>query len=59
MMGRLIRQLKGCGRRAERADTIMREHEARSAPERRQIKARVKAIERLVQQLEEDTKTWH
>ncbi|TNC05571.1 hypothetical protein FHD68_03680 [Paracoccus marcusii] len=59
MMGRLIRQLTGHGRRAEEADTIMREHMNESAPEKRAIKARVRAIERLVEQLEKDTQTWH
>lgn len=59
MMGRLIRQLTGHGRRAEKADTIMRDHMADSAPEKRAIKARVAAIERLVQQLEKDTTAWH
>ncbi|WP_167550361.1 hypothetical protein [Paracoccus marcusii] len=58
-MGRLIRQLTGHGRRAEEADTIMREHMNESAPEKRAIKARVRAIERLVEQLEKDTQTWH
>ena len=42
MMGRLIRQLTGHGRRAERADTNMREHMTDSAPEKRPIKARVR-----------------
>ena len=55
MMGRLIRQLTGHGRRAEKADAIMRDHMNESAPEKRAIKARVAAIERLVQQLEKDT----
>ena len=59
MMGRLIRQLTGHGRRAEKADTIMREHMTDSAPERWAMTARVAAIERLVQQLENDTQTWH
>lgn len=59
MMGRLIRQLTGHGRRAEKADTIMRDHMTDSAPEKRAIKARVAAIERLVQQLEKDTTAWH
>jgi hypothetical protein len=59
MMGRLIRQLTGHGRRAEKADTIMREHMTDSAPEKRAIKARVRAIERLVEQLEKDTTAWH
>lgn len=59
MMGRLIRQLTGHGRRAEKADKIMRDHMTNSAPEKRTIKARVMAIERLVQQLEKDTTAWH
>ena len=59
MMGRLIRQLTGHGRRAEKADTIMRDHMTDSAPEKRAIKARVAAIERLVQQLEKDTTASH
>lgn len=59
MMGRLIRQLTGHGRRAEKADMIMRDHMTDSAPEKREIKARVAAIERLVQQLEKDTTAWH
>ena len=58
MMGRLIRQLTGHGRRAEKADTIMRDHMTDSAPEKRAIKARNAAIERLVQQLERDATTW-
>ncbi|TJZ86173.1 hypothetical protein [Paracoccus hibiscisoli] len=59
MMGRLIRQLTGHGRRAERADTIMRDHMESSAPEKRAIKARVAAIERLVEKLEKDANTCH
>ena len=58
MMGRLIRQLPGHGRREAKADEIRREHQAQSAPEKRAIKARVAAIERLVQQLEKDARTW-
>lgn len=59
MMGRLIRQLTGHGRREAKAEEIMREHLVASAPQKRAIKARVAAIERLVQQLERDTKQWH
>ncbi|QBX34577.1 hypothetical protein E4191_07535 [Paracoccus liaowanqingii] len=58
MMGRLLRQLTGHGRRAEKADTLIRDHMAETAPQKRAIKARVAAIERLVQQLEKDTQTW-
>ncbi|MFN4062327.1 MAG: hypothetical protein ACK4IA_16460 [Paracoccus hibiscisoli] len=59
MMGRLIRQLTGHGRRAERADSIMRDHLKESAPEKRAIKARVAAIERLVEKLEKDANACH
>lgn len=59
MMGRLIRHLTGHGRRAERADTIMRDHMTETAPEKRAIKARLAAIERLVAHLEKDTTKWH
>jgi len=59
MMGRLIRQLTGHGRREAKADEIMREHLEKSAPEKRAIKARVAAVERLVQQLEKEVATWH
>ena len=55
MMGRLIRQLTGHGRRAKNADTIMREHITDSAPEKWAIKARVRAFERFVEQLKKDT----
>ena len=41
MMGRLIRQLTGHGKREAKADEIMREHLERSAPEKRAIKARM------------------
>lgn len=58
MMGRLIRQLTGHVRREARADEIMREHQVQSAPEKRAIKARVAAVERLVQKLEKDVTTW-
>lgn len=58
MMGRLIRQLTGHGRREAKADEIMREYRKEAAPEKRAIKARVAAIERLVQQLEKDARTW-
>jgi hypothetical protein len=58
MMGRLIRQLTGHGRREAKTDEIMREHLAQSAPEKRAIKARVAAVERLVQQLEREVTTW-
>ena len=57
MMGRLIRQLTGHGRREAKADEIMREHLEKSAPEKRAIKARVAAVERLVQQLEKKVVT--
>jgi hypothetical protein len=59
MMGRLIRQLTGHGRREAKAEAIMREHLEKSAPEKRAIKARVAAVERLVQQLEKEVTTWH
>ena len=59
MMGRLIRQLTGHGRREAKAEEIMREHLEKSAPEKRAIKARVAAVERLVQQLEKEVATWH
>ncbi|QIR84995.1 hypothetical protein [Paracoccus sp. AK26] len=59
MMGRLIRQLTGHGRREAKAEEIMREHLKKSAPEKRAIKARVAAVERLVQQLEKEVSTWH
>ncbi|WP_347139422.1 hypothetical protein [Paracoccus sp. SSK6] len=59
MMGRLIRQLTGHGRREAKADEIMREYEAETAPEKRAIKARVAAVERLVRKLEEDVTAWH
>ena len=58
MMGRLICQLTGRGRREAKADEIMRDYEAEAAPQKRAIKARVAAIERLVQQLEKDTTAW-
>ncbi|WP_268943998.1 hypothetical protein [Paracoccus benzoatiresistens] len=58
MMGRLIRHLTGHGRREAKADEIMREYEAETAPEKRAIKARVAAVERLVQQLEREVTTW-
>ena len=59
MMGRLIRQLTGHGRREAKAEEIMREHLEKSAPEKRAIKARVAAVERLVQQLEKEVTQWH
>lgn len=59
MMGRLMRKLFGHGRREQRADEIMREHLAQTAPEKRAIKARGLAIERLVEQLQKDTTAWH
>ena len=58
MMGRLICQLTGRGRREAKADEIMRDYEAEAAPQKRAIKARVAAIGRLVQQLEKDTTAW-
>lgn len=58
MMGRLIRQLTGQGKREARADELVREHRIRTAPERRALKARVNALERLVDKLKEDTAQW-
>lgn len=58
MIGRLIRQLTGHGRREAKADEIMRDYEAEAAPQKRAIKTRVAAIERLVEQLEKDQASW-
>ena len=59
MIGRMMRKLFGHGLREQRAEEVMREHLAQSAPEKRAIKARGLAIERLVEQLQKDTATWH
>lgn len=59
MIGRMMRKLFGHGLRELRAEEIMQEHLAQSAPEKRAIKARGLAIERLVEQLQKDTATWH
>lgn len=58
MMGRLIRQLTGHGRREAKADEIIREYEAEIAPQKREMKTRVAAIQRLVEQLEKDQASW-
>ena len=58
MMGRLICKLTGRGHREAKADEIIRDYEAEAALQKRAIKARVAAIERLVQQLEKDTTPW-
>lgn len=58
MIGQFIRQLTGHGRREAKADEIIREYEAEAEPQKRAIKTRVAAVERLVRQLEKDQKTW-
>ena len=59
MMARLWRKLCGHGLREKKADEMFREHLATSEPEKRAIKARNAAVERLVHQLEKDAKAWH
>jgi uncharacterized protein YceH (UPF0502 family) len=59
MIGRLIRQLRGCGKREARADELLREYVKDSAPQRREIAARSMALERLVAELEKDATKWH
>lgn len=54
MIRRFIRSLLGHGIREARADQIMRDHYMDAAPEKRAIKARVAAIERLVDGLQKD-----
>lgn len=56
-MMRLIRKLTGHGRRQEEAEEVVRNHKQTTSAPRREVKARVAAIERLVQHLKEDT-TW-
>lgn len=56
--GRFIRQLTGHGRREAMADEIMRDYEAEAEPQKRAIKTRVAAVERLVRQLEKEVTTW-
>lgn len=55
MIRQFIRSLLGHGIREARADQIVRDHYQDAAPEKRAIKARVAAIERLVAGLETDS----
>ena len=55
-VGRIFRNLTGKhGLREQRADELMHEYEADTAPQKREIAARASALERLVVQLERDT----
>lgn len=58
MIRRFIRLLTGHGRREELADRLVSEHRANTDATRRALKARVNALERLVEKLREDTVSW-